>query len=426
MKAAQEVLARNWRGHYTVPSPTLYPHQWSWDSAFIAIGYAHYAPDRARSELDSLFRGQWSNGLIPHIIFDTSVKGYSPGPELWGTEDLAPKGVATSGIVQPPVHAVAALRYYRHTRDVATIRRWFPRLKAYHRYLHEDRDPERSGFATIYHPWESGLDNSPRWDEPLARVEPKGLPAYRRSDTTHSSAEERPTDLEYDRYIYLVGVLKRHSYDDRRLYSVVPFKVKDVVFNTILYVANRALLELARVLGEDTGEIEGWVGRQEERFTRQFCPDPDEGLFYDYDLVAGRFIRRRTVANLIPIYTGIADPDIIAMTVRWMDHAHWCGKADCRYPMVPSTSLDSPHFAHITYWRGPIWVNTNWMLYQGLKRYGYVEKAEILRDAILRIVRDNGFYEFYDPHNGKGYGARDFSWTASLTIDLLHRCRVPE
>ena len=30
----------NWDGSYTVPSRTLYPHQWSWDSAFVAIGNA--------------------------------------------------------------------------------------------------------------------------------------------------------------------------------------------------------------------------------------------------------------------------------------------------------------------------------------------------------------------------------------------------
>lgn len=67
---AKGVLEGNWMGHATKPAPQLYPHQWSWDSAFIAIGYAHFDQDRAEKELRSLFRGQWSNGLLPHIVFN--------------------------------------------------------------------------------------------------------------------------------------------------------------------------------------------------------------------------------------------------------------------------------------------------------------------------------------------------------------------
>jgi len=90
--------------------------------------------------------------------------------------------------------------------------------------------------------------------------------------------------------------------------------------------------------------------------------------------------------------------------------------------LIPSTSLDSPHFAHITYWRGPIWINTNWMLYQGLLKYNYKENADRLREAILKLVMENGFYEYFDPHDGSGHGSKNFSWTASLIIDLLHKC----
>lgn len=424
---AKTVLEKNWRGKYTVPSPMLYPHQWSWDSAFIAIGYTHYAPERAQSELDSILRGQWKNGLLPHIIFNPQARGYFPDPNYWKTEDHSPKGTPTSGIVQPPVHAIAALKYYLHSRDEKTMSRWFPRLKMFHRYLLENRDPENSGFATIYHPWESGFDNSPRWDEALARLEPRDLPEYKRSDIEHvKKVEERPTKKDYDRYIYLTEILKRFDYDDKAVYKVIPFKIKDVVFNTILYVANKALLELAQILGEKKSEILEWLGRQEGRFVRQFCPDPEEGLFYDYDLVASQYIRRRTVAALIPLYAGLVERPIIEKTVRWMGHSHFCAKGTCKYPAIPSTSLDSPYFAHVTYWRGPIWINTNWMLYQGLRNYNFKEHAERLRKAMLDLVRENGFYEYFDPHDGVGLGSENFSWTASLTIDLLNRCDLTD
>ena len=42
---------------------------------------------RAWQELDSLFRGQWENGLVPHIVFHQPADSYFPGPEQWGLAD---------------------------------------------------------------------------------------------------------------------------------------------------------------------------------------------------------------------------------------------------------------------------------------------------------------------------------------------------
>ncbi len=64
LEEAKAVLEGNWTGTFTMPTPHLYPHQWSWDSAFIAIGYAHYNQEQAEQELRSLFEAQWNNGLI--------------------------------------------------------------------------------------------------------------------------------------------------------------------------------------------------------------------------------------------------------------------------------------------------------------------------------------------------------------------------
>src|SRR3954451_14566659 len=84
-EAATRVLDANWTGTATVPSPGLYPHQWSWDSALVSVGLARHRPDQARPELLQLFRGQWSPGLLPHIVCSSSVAGQAdfPGPEFW-------------------------------------------------------------------------------------------------------------------------------------------------------------------------------------------------------------------------------------------------------------------------------------------------------------------------------------------------------
>src|SRR5690349_10794481 len=113
-EVAAHVLDANWTGTATVPSPGLYPHQWSWDSAFVSLGLAHHRPERARAELLSLFRGQWATGLVPHIVFSSSLPrdAYFPGPDFWRsrTHPAAPHDVDTSGLTQPPLQALAALR----------------------------------------------------------------------------------------------------------------------------------------------------------------------------------------------------------------------------------------------------------------------------------------------------------------------------
>ena len=95
---ARRVLDENWLGASTLPSRTLYPHQWSWDSAFIAIGRSWYDEARAQQELRSLFRGQWADGRVPHIVFNPSVgeEAYFPGPAFWQSSSARRTRRATS------------------------------------------------------------------------------------------------------------------------------------------------------------------------------------------------------------------------------------------------------------------------------------------------------------------------------------------
>jgi hypothetical protein len=66
LEDAKKTLEGNWTGSFTIPAATLYPHQWSWDSAFIAIGNSYFNTDRAIKELEFLFNAQWHNGMLPH------------------------------------------------------------------------------------------------------------------------------------------------------------------------------------------------------------------------------------------------------------------------------------------------------------------------------------------------------------------------
>ena len=80
------MLRENDMGEWTRASPTLYPHQWSWDSAFIAIGLAHLDTGRAAGEIRTLLHYQWKNGKIPHIVFnpDAPTRELLPWPRALG------------------------------------------------------------------------------------------------------------------------------------------------------------------------------------------------------------------------------------------------------------------------------------------------------------------------------------------------------
>jgi hypothetical protein len=68
-----------------------------------------------------------------------------------------------------------------------------------------------------------------------------------------------------------------------------------------------------------------------------------------------------------------------------------------------------------------VWINTDWLLWLGLRQHGAADLAAELRASMLGLVRKSGFREYFHPFGGQGYGASGFAWTAALVIDVLHR-----
>src|ERR1700741_2979300 len=86
---AAYLLRGNDLGVMTTAAPLLYPHMWSWDAAFVAVGLAPLSVERAVVELDTLLSAQWANGMIPHIVFAKEDDGYFPGPARWACSALS-------------------------------------------------------------------------------------------------------------------------------------------------------------------------------------------------------------------------------------------------------------------------------------------------------------------------------------------------
>lgn len=418
---AKRILASNDMGAWTKPSPKLYPHQWNWDSAFIAMGIAHYNLERAKSEIRSLLRGQWRNGMIPHIIYDPNGFGYFPDPHAWqiSRSPNAPRTVLTSGITQPPMLTIAAREIVRREKSADFVREIYPALLACHRWFHRERDPQNEGLVSIIHPWESGMDNSPRWLELLQAIKLATRPDYKREDAVLVPAPERPTDSDYDHFIFLMNLARDRNYDQQEIVEHSPFVVQDVLLNSILYCADNALRELAAMVGEPTQEIEAWRDAMRRAFQEKLWDDVD-GLYYDFDRRGARWIKENTIAAFMPLYAGLADDERARRLVEkhLLNPAEYASDSNTQF-RVPTASKTNDYFDPRSYWRGPIWVNANWLVLRGLKRYGYAELANQIREDTLALVERTGFREYFDPRTGEGYGTDTFSWSAALVIDLV-------
>jgi len=405
--AAQAILRANDRGGYTVPTDRLYPFQWNWDSAFVALGWATFDKDRAWREIERLLEGQWDDGMVPHIVFHVPSDDYFPGPDVWGTTHRP----ATSGVTQPPVLATVVRRLFDVTGAAERAAALYPKLLAWHRWWAKARDPEGTGLVAILHPWESGMDNSPAWDLALARVPMSGITPIRRRDTHHIGADMRPQDEEYRRYIALVDLFRTLRWKPEAMWAHTPFKVADVGINAMLHRAETDLLALAGSFGKASDEAE--ITQRLER-RRQAMPglwNEAAGFFEPFDLIAQAPVPVATSAGFLPLFAGLVDirqaRRMAAEIERWAEVVRY---------LVPSLSPRDPRFDAKRYWRGPAWAIVNRMIAEGLADYGQNALATRIQEHTHALVRRGGFAEYFDPTTGEGLGGERFSWTAATAL----------
>ncbi|HVV67395.1 MAG TPA: trehalase family glycosidase [Candidatus Saccharimonadales bacterium] len=434
LEQAKAVLAMNDRGNYTQPAHGLYPHQWFWDSCFTAIGWRHLDVERAKTELLSLLRGQWDNGMLPNIIFRDDPQ-YRIDRNAWRSwlNPYAPSDIRTTGITQPPMLAEAVVQVGKKL-EWPERRLWYRTmyrgLLAYHEWLYAERDPHNEGLILLVHPWETGLDNSPPWmGEMHDHLMPlwirliekmkfdKVINLFRR-DGKSVPLDERFSTIESLMLVDTQRRLRRKRYDINKILDHGLFAIEDLVFNSILIRANTHLQEIAKSLREELPKELLESMKQTEKTLEELW-DPYSAQYYSRDFITHRLLKNPSIATLLPLYAGTISKERAQNLLRLIENEHAFGPA---YP-VPTVPLNSFWFRRKLYWQGPSWVNMNWLIIDGLKRYGFKDHAEALTESTVEMVRKSGCYEYFDPINGAPAGAENFSWTAALTIDLLKNTR---
>ncbi|MGC8201663.1 MGH1-like glycoside hydrolase domain-containing protein [Aliiroseovarius sp. PTFE2010] len=400
-KQARKILRENDRGGYTVPTRRLYPYQWNWDSGFAAWGFAAFDVKRAWFEIQTLFHGQWDNGMVPHIIFHKRADGYFPGPDVWGT----PRIPHTSGITQPPVVTTFARSIYEADKEYGRVHMelLYGRLVSWHRWFMKHRVTD--GMVAITHPWESGRDNAVDWDGAMANVDGSNVGPYERADTHHVNPEMRPKKEDYDRYLAMVQFSRDSGYDEAEIARNGPFRVADVGMTFILLRSCRDLLAIAAELDHITQEIRGWIHTLEQGVSRHWN---ENGGFYDsIDLRTGEHAGSLSSASFLCWYAGMRDDRMLPHLKRILDNVSFA---------VPSCDPESAAFNSLRYWRGPVWGIINTLIGLGLAEAGHIEFAERIRRDTRKLIAEHGFYEYFCPHDGAPAGGDAFTWTAAIWL----------
>ncbi len=131
-------------------------------------------------------------------------------------------------------------------------------------------------------------------------------------------------------------------------------------------------------------------------------------------------IRVNANATFAPLFAGLASPAQAARLVA--DHfdnpIEYAPNRNSQF-RLPSVAKNERGYSPRRYWCGPIWIQMNWMIAAGLRRYGYIVQADSLVHDSLALIEQSGFREYYDPRDGGGCGATDFCWSAALALEML-------
>jgi len=296
---------------------------------------------------------------------------------------------ASSDRAQPPVGAYLTWKVYLRCRDLSLLRWAYPRLKRFHEWWFKARDGNGDGLLewgsdpigadgsrhTLQAAkFESGLDNSPMYDEA-------------------EFVEERNT-----------------------------MNLIDVGLNSLYALDALSLAKIARELNlmEDAEKFLREYEEVRERINRVLWCE-EEGLYLNrfWD---GRFSKRKSPTCFYPLVAGIPDRRRAERMVKehLLNPSEFWGEF-----VIPSISRDDPAFRDNNYWRGRIWGPMNFLVYEGLKQYGF---DEVAYDFALRSVKlfmrewlgETHYHENYNAETGEGDDVPNsdpfYSWGALLAL----------
>jgi hypothetical protein len=263
-------------------------------------------------------------------------------------------------ITKPPLAAWAVWLVHESLGEPELLAWALPRLEALQRWWETRSDLNCDGLSEYLHRFSSGLDDSPLFD--------RGVPA------------ETP-DL-----------------------------------NAYLAVADDRLGRVAACLGRPTAAA-AFHARAEGRVARLVSRrwDARRGRFQAVG--PGGEVDILTPFALMPLLTGRLGPSIVKPMIRTLTDP---SRLWTPWPLA-TVAADERTFDPERMWRGPVWLNVNRLIIEGLEASGHPALAEELTERTLALVISSGGpYEHWNPFTGRRAASATsaFSWSAALFIDL--------
>ncbi len=390
------MLEAHWRAPgFTCPNAGTYPWLWLWDSCFHAMVWAELGDeDRALSELRVALEGQGRSGFVPHMRY---LDGTHRFDDFWGNARSG-SAPSTSSITQPPVYALAVADLVG--RGVAVPDEIVDRCVDGLSFLLLRRRRSPAGLIELVHPWESGCDHSPRWDDQIAPV----------GNLTEGRRDRYDEARWFRRKAELLATIERD--DQGAPVANDAFAVGSVAFSAIVAHGARLLAPIADdpLLAELADDLSAAL---HDRW------DPQVRTFVDDGPTASGSGRVRTAEALLPALV-VDDTAIIAtVAAELTDPAAFGGR------FGPSqVHRGEVTFRPDSYWRGPSWPQIDHLLIVALAGSGVAGgllAASQLAESSRAGAWASGWAEYWDPDDGHGGGAVPQSWsTLALLWDSGH------
>ena len=356
-----------------VPSKIGYVGLWQWDAYFIAVGLRHGDPELAREQLSLAFGFPRANGQLPDVVHELGILATSDDLPDSDRQTLRRAGSAIADptvpvpLTKPPLAAWAL----RKVLEADPAENWdgadwvtthLATLRNSQDWWFAVSDLDGDGMPEYGHPYSSGLDDSPIFDGPLPTTAPD-LGAYLVLQ-----------DLE------LAGFAERSGGE-----------------------GSAALAQQHRARAARTQEL--LLGMW------------DESTGFFHARAAGEPVPSYAVVSLMPLLTGsLPEPVKEQMLGDLADPTKFATNWS-----IPTVSANDADFSTERMWRGPVWINTNSLVIEGLRNSGEPARARALAEQTVKLViHGGGPHEYFNPETGNKAktATTAFGWSAALFIDL--------
>ena len=223
----------------------------------------------------------------------------------------------------------------------------------------------------------------------------------------------------------LVPIWDLLAKDDPR----APSLVEALDLNAMVVKEMRALGRMAKALGRESD----WDVRASElaALVNRTMWDDATGFYYNVDRDTNAFVtpggldlRRQEIIGFLPMWAGIATKERAEVLVRSLTDE----KKFWRRFGVPTLAADDPGYQPLVtrccQWNGAVWLEWNYLVFRGLRDYGYDAEARdlgsrMVEAAATQLQRNHRFWESYSPDEVKLGSPRNYIWNSILARVLI-------